>query len=98
MTAIDVLQTDADREFQARIEELADSGFPAPWDAAPVEEMDLDVTAEFRAVPETPAASRAGDQAHEHLREALWLRSCEAASDEWTDEPTRADRRQEDRR
>lgn len=58
---------------------------------APVAEMTIDETSKLVAVPETPAASRAGDQAHEHLREAIWLRSCEAESDEWTDEPTIAE-------
>lgn len=46
--------------------------------------MDIADTAELVAVPETP--DRAYTDAH--IREALWLRSCEAADDTWTDEPT----------
>jgi hypothetical protein len=59
----------------------------------PTLELDMTETSELVAVPETPAACRAGDQAHDHLREAIWLRSCEAADDAWTDEPTVADHR-----
>jgi len=91
-------QTDDDREEQDVLDCLA----RLDWDAlraaldgacAPVAEMSLATTQELRAVPETPAAFRPGDQAHDHLREELWVASALAADDEWTDEPTVANHR-----
>lgn len=93
MSAIAVLQTRADREFQALLEALVAVDFPAPWDAAPASELGLTDTQPLRALPETPAAFVAGDQAHDCLREHEWRRSLDMLDDDWTDEPTRADHR-----